>query len=398
MSVGREVREGLISGEAESGSGRRTCLVLGESEEVSEDAAAIAAAGFECVRATSAEEVVSALNAARPSLILVHEEIASRDGPRVFAAIREHEVGRDVPVVLVASLHSSPELIEAVWKAGVDDCILPPLAPEHLRERAVAIVEPTASAPVAGGMGRPERERRVVRHVALSGDAGEYGRMLCDHLEHEGLHVIQLGGYEGAPQAVDLLVYVTDTGENLMRDLPLALKRVRAASPSVVLPILAVSRHRKWADPEHARRNGIYLLDGDRPLEDVVRTICGLLNRAPHRLRVDHRIPFFCPVFFRESVGVKPEPWRSGFTYNLSVGGLFIKTLVPLRPAAPVEIRICLTSTREEIEVTGVVAWSNPYATKRLFTYPIGMGVQFLGAISRRMSQLIESCRGEVGP
>jgi CheY-like chemotaxis protein len=334
-------------------------------------------------------DVASALDGVRPTLILVHEAMAAREGARIFAAIREHEVGRDIPVVVLASAETAPEVIESAWKAGADDCILQPLVPEHIRERVSAIREDSAST-----SNRPDRERRI-RHVAISGDSGDYGRRLSDHLELEGLHLIDLGRYDGPPQSVDVLVYVTDTGENLMRDLPVALKRVRPASSTSVLPILAVSRYRKWPNSDQMRRDGIYLLDGDRPVEDVVRAICGLLQRAPHRLRVDHRIPFFCPVFFREAVAVKPGPWRSGFTYNLSAGGLFIKTLVPLRPAAPVEIRICLTGSREELEVTGVVAWSNRFAKKRLFTYPVGMGVQFLGAISRRMAQLIESCRDE---
>ncbi|HZA14369.1 MAG TPA: PilZ domain-containing protein [Myxococcaceae bacterium] len=390
MSVARDVRE---NAESDPVAGRETCFVIGASEEVHECVAAIEAAGFACVLLATAAEVASALDGARPALILVHEAMASREGARVFAAIREHEVGRDVPVVVLASPQTAPELIESAWKAGADDCILQPLAPEQVRERVGVIREANAAPP-----DRPDRERRIVRQVAISGDAGEYGEQLCDHLEHEGLHLIHLAGYEGPPQTVDVLVYVTDTGENLMRDLPIALKRVRTASPTGILPILAISRHRKWSNPEQVRRNGIYLLDGDHPVEDVVRAICGLLHRAPHRLRVDQRIPFFCPVYFREAVAVKPGDWRSGFTYNLSAGGLFIKTLVPLRPAAPVEIRICLTSSREEIDVTGVVAWSNRFATKRLFTYPVGMGVQFLGAISRRMAQLIESCRAEVEP
>lgn len=378
--------EGAEEGAVGEGEVRRRCLVIGDLDEVCEDALAIEAAGFACVHAANAEEAVAALAVGRPSIVLVHEQITERDGARAFEAIREHEVGREIPVVLLGSEHSTPKLIEAAWKAGADDCILQPLAPEHLRERAGAIGEPMAQE-------RPERDRRIIRHIAVTGDAGEYGKTLCDHLEHEGLHVIVLDRYQGPPQTVDLLVYVTDTGEQVARDLPVALKRVRSTSPNAVLPILAVSRLRKWADPEHARRNGIYLLDGDRPTEDVVRAICGLLQRAPHRLRVDQRIPFFCPVFFREAVAVKPGNWRSGFTYNLSSGGLFVKTLVPLRPAAPIEIRICLSSTGEEIEATGVVAWSNAFAIKRTFSFPVGMGVQFLGAISRQLAQLIDSCR-----
>jgi CheY-like chemotaxis protein/Tfp pilus assembly protein PilZ len=362
--------------------------VIGPPDERGRDALAIEAAGFACDRAHTVEEIAAALSASRPAIVLVHEAMVSRAGPSVFAAIRKHEAGHDVPLVLLASEHSSPEVIEVAWKAGADDCILHPLVPEHLHERAGAIHGPMGSEAPARGHG-------VARHIAISGDAGGYGEKLRDHLEQEGLHLIQVDGYDGPPQPVDLLVYLTDTGTDVARDLSMALKRVRPASPRGLLPILALSRDCQWTNAENARKNGIYLLDGERPPEDVVRAICGLLQRSPHRLRADQRLPFFSPVLFREPAAVTPGPWRSGFTYNVSSGGLFIKTLVPLRPAAPVEVRICITTAREQIEVTGVVAWSNPYAPKGAFSFPIGMGVQFLGSLSRRMLQLIETCRSD---
>jgi DNA-binding response OmpR family regulator/Tfp pilus assembly protein PilZ len=373
----REARAALVP---------RKCLVIGAPDDRGRDGLVLEAAGFDCVRANTLEEATAALITSRPALVLVHEQVFSRDGAHVFSAIRRHDAGREVPLVLLGSQTSSPEVLEAAWKAGVDDCILHPLLPEHLYERAGALQGSARLEPAGRG-------RRLARQIAVSGDAGAYGRRLCEHLEQEGLHLIRVDGYEGPPQPVDLLVYLTNSSTDVARDLSLALKRVRAASARGVLPILAVSRDRQWSNAEDARKNGIYLLDGERPPEDVVHAICGLLQRSPHRLRADQRVPFFHPVLFREPAAVTPGPWRSGFSYNLSAGGIFIKTLVPLRPAAPIEVRICLTTTREQLDVTGVVAWSNPYAPRGAFSYPIGMGIQFLGALSRGMSQLIESCQ-----
>ena len=383
MPVAHKAKDAL-SRDPAAGAARRSCLVIGAPDERGRDGVAIDAAGFACIRAQTPEEIAAALNASHPAIILVHEAVVSRDGAGIFSAIRGHEAGSDVPLVLLASERSAPEAIEAAWRAGADDCILHPLVPERLHERLGAI---------HGAMGSEHsaRERRNARKIAVTGDAGPYGRMLCDHLEQEGLHLIHVDGYDGPPQPVDLLLYLTDTGTDVARDLSVALKRVRSASPRGILPILALSRNSRFWNAEEARKNGIYLLEGERPPEDVVRALCGLLQRAPQRLRADQRVPFFSPVLFREPAAVTPGPWRSGYTYNLSAGGLFIKTLVPLRPAAPIEIRICVTTTREQLDVTGVVAWSNPYAPKGAFSFPIGMGVQFLGTLSRRMVQLIES-------
>jgi hypothetical protein len=108
-------------------------------------------------------------------------------------------------------------------------------------------------------------------------------------------------------------------------------------------------------------------------------------------LRVHEAVPFFCPVQYRE-LGREPH-WRCGYSHDMSPGGLFMRTLVPPRVGAALELRIFLTTTGEMLEGSGVVAWSNPWPLGQGLLAPPGMGIEFLGMSPKRLAHLREICR-----
>jgi Tfp pilus assembly protein PilZ len=119
----------------------------------------------------------------------------------------------------------------------------------------------------------------------------------------------------------------------------------------------------------------------------LLSRINGLLLRHRESLHVEERVSFVCPVEFRQ---VGATSWSSCYSSALSPGALFVRTLVPARTGAALELRIHLPTTREVIEGPGLVAWSNPYSPRRLSSYPLGMGIQFLGANPGRLMLLRE--------
>ncbi len=126
----------------------------------------------------------------------------------------------------------------------------------------------------------------------------------------------------------------------------------------------------------------------------LLARINGLLQRNLMALLVDERVSFVCPVEFRE---VGTFSWSSCFSSALSPGALFVRTLVPARSGAALELRIHLPTTREVLEGPGLVSWSNPYVPRRLASFPLGMGIQFLGMSPRRLMQLRELIRSSSG-
>jgi uncharacterized protein (TIGR02266 family) len=67
------------------------------------------------------------------------------------------------------------------------------------------------------------------------------------------------------------------------------------------------------------------------------------------------------------------------YIFDISPGGVFVKTSTPLNPGEMINLKINLPDKGDEIEVLGEVIWSN---TKERVTrkkkYPPGMGVRFL--------------------
>jgi uncharacterized protein (TIGR02266 family) len=325
-----------------------------------------------------------ALQERPPALVLIDDRVVA-DGA-LLARIRSVPGGQGVPLVLLASQTTSPELLEAASKQGLDDCILAPLEPRHLQGRLEALqprrVEAKAASPQLPPSG-------VIR---LLGDDPDLQSQLAALLEHVGYQTAR-GSELGPGEKPALIILVTDLFTAVgLEQVGRTLKAARKADPtaSVSMLLLTSSEVPQGALVHETR---IQTLVKSVPPEKVVERVNAMLGRPPEKMRAHERVSFYCPVEFREAGGFTQSPWSSGFSINISAGGLFVKTLVPLRPGAPVELRIRLTTTSEVLPLTGVVAWANRYSSARAHSCMVGMGVQFLGAVSKKMAQLIDVCR-----
>jgi uncharacterized protein (TIGR02266 family) len=386
MTAAPEVERTSVSGAGLS----EPPILLISLDAGSGEVAAIAGTGRRCVRARSGDEACLELQRARPVLVLLDDKVAWLDEGKIVSRLRAHPARGDVPLALLTSADTPPELIENSWRAGLDDCIVRPLETDHLRARLAAL----CALPSTG----PFRSRRSARAVAVAGADAAYRHRLVELLQHGGLHTLEVN--DDASMAafravtVDLLIIAADISRaDGVALLSGVLKKARASTPAAPLPVVVVSEHGAQPEAWDGRAGGIHVIGRDTPLDDLLRRVRALLSCTPQDLRADSRVSFFCPVEFREAGGVTTEEWTSGYSFNVSSGGIFVRTLVPCRPGSAVEMRIRLTTTSDEMTVTGVVAWSNPYASTRMLSYPVGMGVQFLGAISKKLAQLIELCR-----
>ena len=69
----------------------------------------------------------------------------------------------------------------------------------------------------------------------------------------------------------------------------------------------------------------------------------------------------------------------TSYIFDISPGGVFVKTNSPLNPGEMINLRIRLPDKGKDVEVLGEVIWSNSQervARKR--KYPQGMGIRFL--------------------
>ncbi len=363
-------------------------LIIGR--EASPTGQLLEQASIRFLRVETLPEALAQLEAARPALVVLHADVLEAEEGRVRETFAARAGKHRVPVVLLASRDAPVELIEAGWRAGVDDCIFLPLSPAQVAERLDAVAKEPA---VLGA-----NARRAPRAIVVSGDDAGLRTRLADLLEHSGYHVLDVGGEPPAVLPTEGRVHLLVVAGSSFRAGVAELRRVGTllgplASKDVPRAVIApgVAAH------AHESAPGLELLDRSAHIEALVGRIDRLVDRGPYDLRANARVPFFCPVEFREGGSSAPPPWRSGYTFNVTSGGVFVRTLVPPRAGVALEMRIRVTTTREEFPVTGVVAWANRYPGRRVYSYPVGMGVQFLGPpISRRLASLIELCREQV--
>jgi len=74
-----------------------------------------------------------------------------------------------------------------------------------------------------------------------------------------------------------------------------------------------------------------------------------------------------------------PQAFINSYLFDISTGGIFIRTDSPLNRGETISLKIFLPDGEKEMEVLGEVVWSNK--DKQVTpekTFPPGMGVKFL--------------------
>ncbi|MGC4119662.1 MAG: hypothetical protein QM765_34845 [Myxococcales bacterium] len=100
------------------------------------------------------------------------------------------------------------------------------------------------------------------------------------------------------------------------------------------------------------------------------------------------RVPFFSRADFRAK---GERAWQAGFAYDLSLVGIFVRTLTPLKRATELELEVDFGGNKQA--VTGLVAWQNLFGKRTSYAYPPGMGIHLSGLTSeltRHVKELVK--------
>jgi len=140
--------------------------------------ASLAGEGYRIHQAVSGEKGLAAARSLRPDLVLLDLMLPGMDGCTVCRLLREDEVTRDLPVVMVTARGEEADIVAGL-ELGADDYVTKPFSPRVLAARVRAVlrrggrrgVEPPAG-PVRHGSLVVDPARRDVtvagRPVALS--------------------------------------------------------------------------------------------------------------------------------------------------------------------------------------------------------------------------------------
>ncbi len=347
----------------------------------------VRSAGYELMVVDSVLAARVALARARPLLVLVDWRALSLDGGPGCALLRTRAGMMEVPLLLVAGPGTPAELLEQGMRSGVEDCVLAPVRGAELLSRLSALRD----AERRGATRVPEH--RTARTVLVVGEEPGMKGGLGGLLEACGHHLVYaatreralaLASEHGGPFHLLLVRTSLTSSEEMLR-----VEHLRAQAHLERVPTVVVT---SGTAAEVQAFGQVWLSERTLVPRQLLARINPLLQRNTTALLVEERVPFVCPVEFREAGSLA---WSSCLSSELSPGALFLRTLVPARLRAALELRLHLPTTGEVLEGTGLVAWANPVAPRRLTSHPHGMGVIFLGMSPRRLMQLRELCRAQ---
>jgi uncharacterized protein (TIGR02266 family) len=110
------------------------------------------------------------------------------------------------------------------------------------------------------------------------------------------------------------------------------------------------------------------------PIEAIVSRVSSVVQGQVEALRAAERVPFFSQVEFRAA---HTSEFLTGFSYDVSPGGIFVRSLTPLPAGTAVEMRVKITAKTPTPSCFGTVVWANQYRLRTSFSYPVGMGIHF---------------------
>jgi DNA-binding response OmpR family regulator len=336
-------------------------------------------AGFPCVAASNVTAALSIIAKGRPSLVFFDPESCEGESRLACSRLKEALVGKDVPLCLVIRKKTPVELIEGCYLGGADDSIMRPIGPSHVKQRLSALNQDSSTPPV-----RMASSHRVV----LVGREPPQLKNLSSCLEQSGFHVLRATALE-VGRVGSLVATGAPALVILHRDALGFHEQLRAAVGSQASLVALCPADAKATNAPASIKP---LVSGERV--DAATVLGGInqhFSRTCADLRAHERVSFFCPVELRE-IGDPGAQWSTCYSYDLSPGGLFVRTIVPPRVKSCVELRIHFSISEDILEGTGVVCWANRFQKRNGWSRPLGAGIQFLGMSPKRLGQLRAIC------
>jgi hypothetical protein len=269
-----------------------------------------------------------------------------------------------VPILALAPEHDDP-LTEQYYGWGIDD-VVPADAGVSLIERLSRIVQAGRLAPTAG------RGRAVV---------ADPDRNRCNVIGR----VLHNAGYE--------LSYATDEhrllGDVLGRIPALVVMNAAIAAPRAFIQAARHAGSRACWVVTSPRRELETCLDAvadmERvavtaafgPVENILYLSNEMLNARTDALRRNSRLLCGTLVWYRPPGEAEDD---TGYTYNVSTGGMYVRTLAP-PSAEQLWLELRPPHQRRRVRLLARVVWRRPFGDNALAAVPAGFGVEIVGGL-----------------
>ncbi len=151
------------------------------------------------------------------------------------------------------------------------------------------------------------------------------------------------------------------------------LRALKADPATAKIPVLAVTANYREPDALELRRLGATgLLNKHLPLEEILFRINRILYPDKEAIRVNPRVVENLLVRYQID-----ESLFTGYSFNISTGGVFIRTVYPPPENTRLELSFNLPRGGKPIRTAGTVVWRSEYRPDAPMAYPPGIGVKF---------------------
>jgi Tfp pilus assembly protein PilZ len=131
------------------------------------------------------------------------------------------------------------------------------------------------------------------------------------------------------------------------------------------------------------------VVDGYAPPENVLYRANELVARPGPDQRAAQRLLYGTAVSFR---GAGRDEDDIGFSYNVSAGGVYVRTLAPLEPGQEVWLDMWAPRSQRRVRLAGTVAWRRVFGGSEKATVPPGFGVKIVDGLAGDLGRWREGC------
>jgi Tfp pilus assembly protein PilZ len=147
------------------------------------------------------------------------------------------------------------------------------------------------------------------------------------------------------------------------------------------LVLLCAPKHVGQLAERFSKATNVAVSDSYAPPENVLFIVNELMNGGASNKRASRRLLYGTQVIFRGEVRATMDV---GFTYNISEGGMYVRTLAPPQEDV-VWLELQAPRTDRRVQLEGQVVWRRPFGHNERATVPAGFGFRIEDATKRNL-------------
>ena len=315
------------------------------------------------------EEAPAALAAAVEPLAIVLQ-MDAEGAAQIFAHVRGQARLAQLPILGVAPQRDDLAFTE-LFSWGGDD-LVPRTAPQALARR----LRPLVARPPSRSDAKP-RDRGAL----VAGADARWRSVMGRALYQGGFSVrfVASAGdlaQESLAEGVRVVVIADDLGTG---EAEAALTAARTRGSQAAWVVVAPPKRMALLHAAIGSLGPVSVADGFAPPENVLFLTNELLSQRGVDHRSSPRVLYGTTVAFRAAGRDEDE---IGFSYNVSAGGLYVRTLAPLDAGQELWLEMWPPRSERRVRLAGKVAWKRVFGPSEGATVPAGFGVQLTDGLA----------------